>query len=119
MYPPPGYHSGRNTPLSNYHHRPLSDAGPVFQPAPSRPPTNFLDIQIPTSHSPEDVDLPPGAPTDADLDQAVQDILRAADLNTVTKREIRRRLEERFGTDLTSRKVTINAAIDRALLSQT
>ncbi|KAH7916919.1 hypothetical protein BV22DRAFT_1135892 [Leucogyrophana mollusca] len=55
----------------------------------------------------------PGVPTDADLDQAVQDILRTADLNSVTKREIHRQLEEQFGMDLTSRKGEINSAIDR------
>ncbi|TFK32154.1 glycosyltransferase family 2 protein [Crucibulum laeve] len=115
MYPPPGYQSGRNTPMSQFH--PMSE-GLLHQPAPSRPVTNYLDIPIPTTRSPEDVDLPPGAPSDMDLDRAVQDVLRAADLNTVTKRGIRRQLEEHFGMDLMSRKTTINAAIDRVLLSQ-
>lgn len=58
-----------------------------------------------------------GGPTDDELDRAVQELLHDADLNTITKREIRRRLEERFTMDLTSRKATINAAIDRVLLS--
>jgi chitin synthase len=58
-----------------------------------------------------------GGPTDDELDRAVRDLLHDADLNTITKREIRRRLEERFSMDLTSRKATINAAIDRVLLS--
>jgi chitin synthase len=83
----------------------------------SRPMTNYLDVPIPTSGSPDDLDLPPGAPTEAELDRAVQEVLRNADLNSITKREIRRRLEARFGMDLTSRKATINAAIDRILLS--
>ncbi|KAJ7080469.1 glycosyltransferase family 2 protein [Mycena epipterygia] len=106
-YPPPGYQSGRNTPQSMYH--PMNNE--------SRPMTNYLDVPIPTSGSPDDLDLPPGAPTEADLDRAVQDVLRSADLNSITKREIRRRLEAHFGMDLTSRKATINAAIDRVLLS--
>jgi chitin synthase len=97
----------------------MSEVNPPYQSAPSRPVTNYLDIPIPTTHSPEDVDLAPGAPTDAELDSAVQDILRSADLNSVTKREIRRKLEDRYGMDLTSRKSSINAAIDRALLSHT
>ncbi|KAJ7117961.1 glycosyltransferase family 2 protein [Mycena crocata] len=105
-YPPPGYQSGRNTPQSMFHPMPES-----------RPMTNYLDVAIPTSGSPDDLDLPPGAPTEADLDRAVQDVLRSADLNSITKREIRRRLEAHFGMDLTSRKATINAAIDRVLLS--
>ncbi|KIJ64935.1 glycosyltransferase family 2 protein [Hydnomerulius pinastri MD-312] len=117
MLPPPGYQSGRGTPVSMSQMRPMSDAGMLYQPMASRPPTNYLDMPIPGSRSPEDVNYGAGAPTDADLDRAVQDILRVADLNTVTKREIRRQLEEQFGMDLTARKATINAAIDRVLLS--
>jgi chitin synthase len=117
MLPPPGYQSGRNTPLSASPLRPMSDAGALYQPTPSRPITNYLDINIPTSLNQEDGDNAYGSPTDADLDLAVQDIMRAADLSTVTKREVRRRLEERFGMDLTSRKAVINNAIDRVLLS--
>jgi chitin synthase len=115
MFPPPGYQSGRNTPQSNL--RPMSDAGLVYQPAPSRPVTNYLDMPIPSTRSPDNLDPSPGAPSDAELGRAVEDILRAADLNSVTKREIRRQLEEQFGMDLTARKASINAAIDRILLS--
>lgn len=83
----------------------------AYQPAPSRPVTNYLDMAIPTTGTPEE------EPTDRDLDQAVQDILRSADLNSVTKREIRRKMEEHFGLDLSSRKAAINQSIDRILLS--
>ncbi|TFK68108.1 glycosyltransferase family 2 protein [Pluteus cervinus] len=117
MYPPPGYQSGRNTPQSQLRPMMSETGGFLHQPAPSRPVTNYLDVAIPVSRSPEDVDLPPGAPSDAELDRAIQDILKSADLNSVTKREIRKQLEEIFGMDLTSRKGTINAAIDRILLS--
>jgi chitin synthase len=99
QYPPPGYQSGRNTPQS------------MFQ----RPTTNYLDVPIPGS--PGELDLPPGAPTDSDLERSVQDVLRNADLNSITKREIRRRLEAHYGMDMTSRKATINAAVDRVLLA--
>ncbi|THG99489.1 hypothetical protein EW026_g2875 [Hermanssonia centrifuga] len=95
MYPPPGYQSGRNTPLSTGF-----SPGVLYQPTPSRPATNYLDVQIPTSRSPEDADLPSGGPTDADIDRAVDHILRDADLTTVTKREIRRQLEGQFNMDL-------------------
>ena len=116
MYPPPGYQSGRNTPQSPFH---VSPDAALLQPTPSRPITNYLDIPIPRTRSPEDADLLGGAgPSDAELDLAVQDILRSADLNSITKREIRRQLEEHFGMDLTSRKATINASIDRVLLNQ-
>jgi chitin synthase len=113
MHQPPGYQSGRNTPQS--HLRP--DAAMLYQPAPSRPVTNYLDVAIPVTRSLEDIDLSPGAPSDMDIDRAVRDTLRSADLNSVTKRGIRRQLEDVFGMDLTSRKSTINAAIDRNLLS--
>ncbi|KAJ7050389.1 glycosyltransferase family 2 protein [Mycena amicta] len=106
LHPPPGYQSGRNTPQSMFNHR-----------AESRPVTNYLDVPIPQTSSPGDLDLPAGAPTEADLERAVQQILSTADLNTITKREIRRRLESHFAQDLSARKGTINASIDRILLS--
>ncbi|RXW18316.1 hypothetical protein EST38_g7538 [Candolleomyces aberdarensis] len=106
--PPPGYQSGRNTPQS--FSRPMSEAGLMYQPAPSRPATNYLDMPVP--------DYGSGQPSDAELERAVQDILRNADLNSITKREVRRTLEEQYGTDLTSRKGMINGVIDRVLLSQ-
>lgn len=62
------------------------------------------------------VGSPGGIPTDVDLERAVQDVLRDADLTVSTKRVIRAKLEEMFGMDLSSRKAVINAAIDRALL---
>ena len=115
MYPP-GYQSGRNTPQS--HLRPMSEAGLLHHPAPSRPVTNYLDMAIPTTRSPENLNPSPGSPSSVDLERAVQDILRGADLNSVTKREIRRQLEDQFGIDLSARKNSINAAIDRVLLGQ-
>ncbi|KAL4248592.1 TRAFAC class myosin-kinesin ATPase superfamily protein [Abortiporus biennis] len=114
MYPPPGYQSGRNTPMSASG----MYTGVVHQPTPSRPVTNYLDVNIPGTRSPEDIDFSAGAPTDTDIDRVVQQILRDADLTTVTKREIRRKLEEHFGVDLTNRKQVINASIDRTLLAR-
>jgi len=90
----------------------------LLQPSLSRPVTNYLDVPIPRTRSPEDIDVPGGGLSDLDLERAVQDILRSADLNSITKREIRRRLETHFGMDLTSRKAVINASIDRVLLDQ-
>ncbi len=83
----------------------------LYQPAPSRPATNYLDIPIPTSRSP---DASPG-PSDAELEGVLQDILRTADLNLVTKKDLRRQLEDHFGVDLTARKSSINAMVDRLL----
>jgi len=119
MLPPVGYQSGRATPMSQL--RPLSDAGMLYSSQSmgmgSRPQTSYFDLPPMQSPGPL-VDYGPGAPSNADLEQSVEEILMTADLNTVTKREIRRVLEERFGMDLTPRKATINAAIDRVLLSQ-
>jgi chitin synthase len=112
MHPPPGYQSGRNTPSGAY------APGVLHQPTPSRPATAYLDVQIPVSGSPEDVDLAPGMPSDIEIDRSVQRILQDADLTTVTKREIRRQLEEQYSMDLSSRKAAINAAIDRVLLAR-
>lgn len=120
MYPPPGYQSGRNTPQS--HLMPMNTGmmypqptPSIYQPTPSRPTTNYLDMPI--SGSPDNVSSS-GTPSDADINRAVENIIRVADLNSVTKREIRRQLEEHFGMDLASRKAVINAAIDRCLAEQ-
>ncbi|KAI8989101.1 glycosyltransferase family 2 protein [Trametes punicea] len=112
LYPPPGYQSGRNTPLSH-----IMMPSVVHQPTPSRPASNYLDVQIPATQSPEDQDFL-GGPSDAEIERAVEEHLRNADLTTVTKREIRRRLEEQFGMDLSARKRVINDAIDRVLLAR-
>lgn len=89
----------------------------LYQPTPSRPTTNYLDMPIPTTSSPDYGSLS-GGPSDMDIERAVQDIIRVADLNSVTKRGIRRQLEEQYGIDLASRKATINAAIDKCLAEQ-
>ncbi|KAJ3999067.1 glycosyltransferase family 2 protein [Lentinula boryana] len=125
MYPPPpGYQSGRNTPQANlrnpmdtmYGGQPQFTPS-LYQPTPSRPTTNYLDMAIPTTSSPDNGSLS-GGPSDMDIERAVQDIIRVADLNSITKRGIRRQLEELFGVDLAARKATINAAIDRCLAEQ-
>ncbi|KAI9438359.1 glycosyltransferase family 2 protein [Lactarius indigo] len=114
---PPGYQSGRNTPNGGYGY-PQTDGGQTYhQSSFSRPPTNYLDVAIPTSRSDAAGEFGATGPSDADIDRAVQALLHDADLNSITKREIRRKLEEQFGVDLSSRKTTINAAIDRGLLS--
>ncbi|THH06259.1 hypothetical protein EW145_g4215 [Phellinidium pouzarii] len=123
MYPPPGYQSGRNTPVGAYNNsplRPMSEMGALQQPTPSRPVTNYLDMPIPGSHSPEDAEfgLSSMGPTDAELERAVSEVLQNADLNTITKKNVRQRLEGMFGVDLSTRKVVINGAIDRAILAR-
>jgi chitin synthase len=78
----------------------------------SRPPTNYIDVAIPTTRSDVAGEFGATGPSDVDIDRAVRALLRDADLNSITKREIRvvRRKLEHFGVDLSSRKATINAA---------
>ena len=102
-------------PLSVGHMQPMSDIGLLSQPGLSRPPTTYLAMPIPLT---QEMNLTSGTPSDADLEHTIQDILQTADLNTVTKCEIRHQLEEHFSMDLTARKATINATIDRTLLVQ-
>lgn len=122
--PVPG--SGRNTPAEMFGSGPAS-RNMLYNAAPSRPGTTYLDMPVPRAASPmmsgfdyEQAASTPlnGAPSDHELESAVRELLRGADLNTVTKRAIRQKLEERFGVDLGSRKSTINSIIDRVLLSQ-
>lgn len=118
MYQPPGYHSGRNTPGNEMGYNTTGNSqqyGGYHTQQQTRAP-NYLGGDLPGTRTPEDMDIWDG-PSDAELERAVQELLRDADLNTITKREIRRRLEERFNMDLNSRKATINGAIDRVLLS--
>ncbi|KAH7106969.1 glycosyltransferase family 2 protein [Auriculariales sp. MPI-PUGE-AT-0066] len=84
--------------------------------SPSRPVTGFLDVNVGQTGSPFDEF---GGPTDAELEAAINSMVKAADLNTLTKREIRQRLEDHFNSDLSPRKVAINAMIERALFART
>ncbi|KZS96924.1 glycosyltransferase family 2 protein [Sistotremastrum niveocremeum HHB9708] len=106
-FAPPGYQSGRNSPALSA--RPASAHVPYGN-APSRPITNYLDVRIPSAQSTS------GLPSDTEIMDAVKSILQEVNLDTVTKREIRQRLEDMFGCDLSSRKLSINAAIDKILL---
>lgn len=74
--------------------------------AQSRPGTQYMsEMGMPSG----------GGPSDQELETATVNLLSGADLNSITKREVRRRLEGQFGCDLTGRKAVINAAIDRVL----
>lgn len=53
--------------------------------------------------------------TDQDLENQIREICRGADLDQLTKKGVRRELEQRFNTDLGSRKETINTLIARVL----
>ncbi|KAG9027121.1 hypothetical protein FRB95_008118 [Tulasnella sp. JGI-2019a] len=85
------------------------------QTAASRPGTQYLAELGVTGPLMGDTGEGGGGPSDAELEAAAAQLLSGADLNSITKREVRRRLEEQFGCDLASRKAVINAAIDRHL----
>jgi len=87
----------------------------MYQPF-SWPPTNHLDVTIPTTRSAAAGEFNASGSSDAEIDRAVQALFHDVDSNTVTKRKIRRKLEGQFGVNLASRKATINAAIGRELL---
>ena len=94
VYPPPEYQSGRKTPQAQSPFHPMVETTPLQQ-----------SVSQPIS--------------DLDLERALQpgDVLRSADINSITNLEIRpsRRLESHFGTDLTLRRGVIYAAVDRTV----
>jgi len=61
--------------------------------------------------------LYPNAPSDYELDDAIAGILSSADLNTVTKKQVREQLSSYFGCDLGARRDYINRAIELFLQS--
>jgi chitin synthase len=114
-YPPPGYQSGRNTPIG----------GMMPHAPPSRQVSNYFDLPMPmTTESPSHGGFDLGglggsaSPSDAEIERAVREVLANADLNTVTKKNVRHRLEEMFGLDLSHRKAAINSAIDAVLVTK-
>lgn len=92
---------GRGTPVGGR---------PYAQSTLSRPVTNYLDMP---SHM-----FTGEGPSDLELERAVQDLLRDADMSQVTKRTIRTHLENVFGTSLTARKDFINSVIEREVAAR-
>ncbi|KAG8983250.1 hypothetical protein FRB90_006182 [Tulasnella sp. 427] len=120
-----GYHnSGRNTPAGTTRQSSYNMMAPDYNATVgSRMSGNLLaqPSRANSQYLPEFASGGPlmggegGGPTDFELELATQKILGNADLNSITKREVRRQLEQQYGIDLTSRKGIINAAIDRHL----
>ncbi|KAJ8060251.1 hypothetical protein OCU04_010595 [Sclerotinia nivalis] len=59
-----------------------------------------------------------GLPNDDSILQEIRDILRTADLMTVTKKSIKMELEKRFGVSLDARRAYINSATEALLSGQ-
>jgi len=115
---PPGYQSGRNSPaFSQSRPGSFANMNMMMQAQGSRPATNYLDMPIGNSASPFLEGGNGASPTNAELEQAVHNLVRGADLSTLTKRGLRNQVGEMFRCDLSSRKADLNAMIDRALLA--
>ena len=52
---------------------------------------------------------------DRELELAIRQICATADLDDLTKKKVRKQLEQQFGVDLAVRKDTINALIEKVL----
>lgn len=82
---------------------------------PSRPPSNFLgDLNVETAP----IALGAEGITDAQLEGSVRRICAGADLDTLTKKGVRKQLEEEYGVGLTSRKDAINRIIEKVLAGE-
>lgn len=105
--PPLGWSQSR---LSSYSIAPQGSAPPPAAPQ-SRPTSNFLG------------DLDSGAPlsagaqsiTDGQLESSIRRICKNADLDTLTKKGVRKQLEEEYSVGLTERKEAINRIIEKVL----
>ncbi|EJU01525.1 glycosyltransferase family 2 protein [Dacryopinax primogenitus] len=142
MMHPPAFASGRNSPAdvaslrpsmrgqyaaNAYGSRPGSQVvydPPEGYPPPNYPPSRQAFSRLPSTQSGlanvlnyDDQGANDGLPSDAEIEAAIRDILREADLNTVTKRGVRQQLERVFGIDLGPKKSFVNATIDRLLLN--
>lgn len=53
--------------------------------------------------------------TDSQLEQSIRSICANADLDTLTKKGVRKQLESEYGVSLAARKDTINSIIERVL----
>ncbi|ORY22433.1 chitin synthase-domain-containing protein [Naematelia encephala] len=81
-------------------------------PAPSRPASNFLP-ELASATDP--LSLGQVGITDAQLEASIRRICAGADLDHLTKKGVRKQLEEEYGTDLGARKDSINRIIEKVL----
>lgn len=96
--PPSTFHN------SNLHHMggsPLVPPSPSINLLPSLPSSAPLGVRDP--------------PSDEELEASVRRILDRSDLNLVTKKGVRKELEQEYGLELSARKETINGFIEAAL----
>ncbi|ORX53060.1 chitin synthase [Hesseltinella vesiculosa] len=75
-------------------------------------------LSLPLSQSPMAAPLPPGFPTDDQIFAEMRNILGAANLMSVTKKQVRQQLEAFFGLDMSPKKKFINTSIEIILQGQ-
>ncbi|KAK8846712.1 hypothetical protein IAR55_005799 [Kwoniella newhampshirensis] len=103
--PPPQLRPGSQLNPANSH--------PQFQ-GNSRPTSNFLgDVPLPIDTPP--INLGPQGISDDRLETSIKKICAEADLDKLTKKGVRRQLEEEYGVELGGRKETINRIIESVL----
>ncbi|KAI0161754.1 glycosyltransferase family 2 protein [Hypoxylon sp. FL1284] len=125
---------GMNVGVADYYpSRPGSTTG-MLPPYETKNPAHFSRMSLaPTDHrlsqfggsqffggQPHDVEMSnlAGMPSDDALLAEIREILRTADLMTVTKKGIKQELERRFGVPLDSRRLYINSATEALLSGQ-
>nr|XP_031861862.1 uncharacterized protein CI109_002691 [Kwoniella shandongensis]KAA5528934.1 hypothetical protein CI109_002691 [Kwoniella shandongensis] len=103
--PPPSHGAGT---------RPGSQLNPSY--TQSRPTSNFLaDVPLPSSVDTQPINLGPQGISEAQLESSIKRICGEADLDTLTKKGVRKQLEEEYGVDLVARKEMINRIIEAVL----
>ncbi len=98
----------------------LHSAGQAPTESISRP-TTLHQVQ-PTSFLPEYSPIAPlhlsaAEISESTLEEAIQRICATADLESLTKKGVRKQLEQQFGVSFNERKETINRLIERVLTS--
>jgi chitin synthase len=81
----------------------------------SRPVSNFLpEVNVET----QPIGLGAVGITDAQLESSIRRICAGADLDTLTKKGVRKQLEEEYEVSLSARKESINRIIERVLAGE-
>lgn len=118
--PGSGYNSFYGGPIpdpraSSYSLSQAQGGRPSSQYPSSRPATQILP-ETSTDYQP--LDMGEAGINDTQLEQSIRRICAEADLDNLTKKGVRKQLEQEFGVGLDSRKATINGIIERVLNGQ-
>lgn len=85
-------------------------------PAPMGPSSRQVSMFLPEGNIDNSrIDMGEATITDAQLERSIRRICQGADLDTLTKKSVRKTLEQEYGVDLTPRKDSINRIIEQVL----